>query len=312
MAQAPAEPLPPSGRQHLIEHGRAEVVVTEVGATLRSYRVDGTDVVDGFGQDEMCRDGRGQVLAPWPNRLGDGRYAFSGRRAHAALDEPSRHNAIHGLVRYQPWALESRAQNAVSLRCRLEPSPGYPWRLSLEVEYRLGRHGLTVRSRVTNLDDAPAPLGVGFHPYLTVGTPRVDDAHLELPAEYYLRADERGLPVGQAPVAGSECDFSVARPVGPTRLDTCFGGLHRDRQGLVHAELRHPDGDRHVRLWMDRSFGWLMAYSADTVSDPERRRRSLALEPMTCPPDALRSGTDLVTLAPGAWWGGTWGITPAF
>lgn len=311
MAQAPAEVLPPSGRQHLIEHGRAEAVVTEVGATLRSYRVDGLAVVDGFAHGEMCTDGRGEVLAPWPNRLGDGRYAFSGRQGQAALNEPSRRNAIHGLVRYQAWGLESRAQNVVSLTCRLEPSPGYPWRLALEIEYRLGRDGLTVRTEVTNLDDAPAPLGVGFHPYLTVGTRSIDEARLELRAEHYLRSDERGLPAGRSPVAGSEYDFSVARPVGATRLDTAFSGLRRDRQGLARIELRHPEGDRRVSLWMDGAFGWLMAYTGDTVSAPESRRRSLALEPMTCPPDALRSGTDVVALSPGASWSGTWGITPS-
>jgi aldose 1-epimerase len=311
MAPSPSEPLPPSGRQHVIGHGRAEVVVAEVGATLRSYAVDGVAVIDGFEEAEMSPDGRGQVLAPWPNRLAGGRYRFAGRQGRAALDEPDRGNAIHGLVRYLAWELRGRTQNTLTLGCQLEPQPGYPWRLSLEVEYRLGRKGLAVRSVVTNLDAAPAPLGVGFHPYLTVGTPDIDSARLELWASQYLRTDERGLPVGAAPVAGSEFDFGVARPVGPTRLDTCFGGLRRDTDGIAHIQLRHPDQDRTVTLWLDRAFGWAMAYTGDAVMPPERRRRSLAVEPMTCPPDALRSGTDLVSLAPGADWRGTWGITPS-
>jgi aldose 1-epimerase len=309
MAPSPSEPLPPSGNQHLVGHGRAEVVVTEVGATLRSYVVDGMPVVDGFEISEMAADGRGQVLAPWPNRLGDGRYSFEGRQGRAALDEPERRNAIHGLVRYLAWEVRGRAQNSVTLGCELQPQPGYPWRLALEVEYRLGRDGLAVHSTVTNLDDAPAPVGVGFHPYVTAGTSDIDSTRLELRANHYLTSDERGLPVGQAPVAGSEFDFGVARPVGPTRLDTCFGGLRRDRDGMAHVSLRHPDQDRMVTVWMDGAFGWVMLYSGDTVAPVQRRRRALAVEPMTCPPDALRSGTDLVTLAPGATWRGTWGIT---
>jgi galactose mutarotase-like enzyme len=196
------------------------------------------------------------------------------------------------------------------LGCVLQPQPGYPWRLGLEIEYRLGREGLTVRSEATNLDDEPAPLGVGFHPYLTVGTSMIDETRLELRAQRYLRTDEHGLPVGASKVAGSELDFSVARPIGPTRLDTAFGGLRRDPDGVAHVELRHPEQDRRVTLWMDGAFGWVMAYTADTVMPGDRRRRSIAVEPMTCPPDALRSGTDLVTLAPGETWGGSWGITP--
>ncbi|HMK63901.1 MAG TPA: hypothetical protein VK386_09800, partial [Acidimicrobiales bacterium] len=231
MAQLSSESLPPSGRQHLIGHGRAEVIVTEVGATLRSFTVDSRPVVDGFDLNEMAGDGRGQVLAPWPNRLADGRYAFGGRNGRAALDEPGRRNAIHGLVRYLAWELRGRAQNSVSLGCVLAPSPGYPWRLALEVEYHLGRNGLSVRTEVTNLDEVPAPLGVGFHPYVTVGTETIDAARLQLRADHYLRSDERGLPVGEASVAGSEMDFTAARLVGSMRLDTAFGGLQRDRQG---------------------------------------------------------------------------------
>lgn len=303
-------PTPPSGAQHVIEHGGATIVVTEVGATLRSYDVDGWSVVDGFDEHELCSDGRGQVLAPWPNRLGDGRYRFGEREGRAAWDEPQRRNAIHGLVRWQAWELRGRAQNSVTLGMLLHPQPAYPWRISLEVEYHLGRHGLSVRSAVRNLDEAPAPLGIGFHPYLAVGTALVDEARLQVVAARYLVTDERGLPVGQEAVAGSELDFRVGRPVGPTRLDTAFTGLARAEDGTARVELRHPDDGRSVTLWMDAGFGYVMVYSGDAAGVPERRRRGLAVEPMTCPADALRSGTDLVTLAPGAIWRGSWGITP--
>ena len=75
---------PPSGEQFEITHGSQQAVVTEVGATLRAYRVDGVEVLDGFGAEELATGGRGQVLAPWPNRLGDGRYTFEGKRIAGA------------------------------------------------------------------------------------------------------------------------------------------------------------------------------------------------------------------------------------
>ena len=61
-------------------------------------------------------------------------------------------------------------------------------------------------------------------------------------------------------------------------------------------------------LWLDESYRYVMAFTGDTL-DPERRRRAIALEPMTCPPDALRSGTDLIRLAPGTTWTGRWGLS---
>ena len=129
-------------------------------------------MIDGFGADEWSHSGRGQVLAPWPNRLADGRYEFNGVRAQAALDEPERRNAIHGLVRWMPWTLQTRHQNQLSLRLQLHPSPGYPFSLLLELEYHVGREGLTVTTRAQSLDEGPIPFGIGFHPYLTAGPRR--------------------------------------------------------------------------------------------------------------------------------------------
>ena len=59
----------PSGHQHVITHGNMRAQIAQVGATLRALTVRGMDVIDGFGADERSIDGRGQVLAPWPNRL---------------------------------------------------------------------------------------------------------------------------------------------------------------------------------------------------------------------------------------------------
>ena len=39
---------------------------------------------------------------------------------------------------------------------------------------------------------------------------------------------------------------------------------------------------------------WVQVYSGEQVS-----RRGVAIEPMTCPPDAFNSHTDLVALEPG-------------
>jgi aldose 1-epimerase len=301
--------LAPSGVQYDIGHGRHHVVVTETGATMRSYTVDGTAVLDGFEADDLCDSGRGQVLAPWPNRLGDGRYAYEGRAAQAALDEPDRHNAIHGLVRWLPWHVVSRAQNVLSLGCTLQPQPGYPWRLSLVIEYRLGRDGLTVASSVTNLDRMPAPFGIGFHPYLTLSTP-IDATALVIPARRRLVSDERGLPTGNSSVAGSDLDFTTRRWIGPTVLDTAFTDLKRDPDGMSRVELDDTVGGRGVTLWMDQQFGYVMVFTGDTLEPVTRRRNSIAVEPMTCPPDALRSGVDLIRLEPGASWAGRWGINP--
>jgi aldose 1-epimerase len=238
---------------------------TEVGATLRSYTVDDVHVLDGFAIGDRSTAGRGQVLAPWPNRLDAGRYSFEGREGRAALDEPAMRNAIHGLVRWLPWRAVSRTESAVTLACVLHPQPGYPWRLDLSVEYRLRGDGLTVTASATNVSYVPAPFGIGFHPYLTVGTPVVDVSLLTVPARRRLVTDERGLPISDQAVTGTEFDFTVRRPVASTRLDTAYTELIRGDDGRTRVELDRPDRERGLTLWADREFGYLMAYTGDTV-----------------------------------------------
>jgi aldose 1-epimerase len=302
--------LPPSGRQFELRHGAQLAVVTEVGATLRHYAVGADRLLDGFAEDEMASGGRGQVLAPWPNRIGNGRYTFEGQAERVPLNEPARSNAIHGLVRWLPWTCTMQSAEAVRMRCVLQPQPAYQWRVALEIEYRLGEQGLAVETTATNLAATRAPFGLGFHPYLTVGTAIVDDAVLAVPGRSRLLADDRGLPIGEEHVAGTDYDFTRPRPIGDAVLDTAFTDLAVDDDGRARVVLSDAGGGRHATVWLDADFRYLMVFTGDTLEPPEHRRRAVALEPMTCPPDALRSGRDLIALDPSGQWRGTWGIDP--
>jgi aldose 1-epimerase len=299
---------PPSGDQYLIAFGNFTAQVTQVGATLRSCTSDGLDVIDGFGMDERATDGRGQVLAPWPNRLTDGRYRYGDHECQASINEISRHTAIHGLVRWLDWTPVAHDATSVTLSCVIRPQPGYEWQLDLEVKYALDATGLTVTAQAKNADPERAPFGVGFHPYLTLGTSSIDGLHLTIPATEYL--DPGGRPA-MVPVASTPQDFTQPRQIGPTQLDTCFGGLVRSDNQRAIARLDDRDGGRSVQLWVDDAYRYLMVYTGDGVGRPERRRRAVAVEPMTCPPDAFRSGIDLVELESGESWRGSWGIDVA-
>ena len=299
---------PPSGEQFDIQSGSQRAIVTEVGASLRSYTVDGAEVVDGFAEHEPSAAGRGQILAPWPNRLEDGRYEFEGVVGRASLDEPDRGNAIHGLVRWLRWTPTAHTRTSVTLACLLSPQPAYPWWLELSIEYALGDDGLTVSVVAFNRSETPAPFGIGFHPYVTVGTPSIDQASVRIPARRRLVADDRGLPTGEVDVAGSDVDLRAARVLGDTELDTCFTDLERTDDDRVSVDLIAPSGTRRVSVWADRAFEYLMIYTGHTLDPAERRRQGLAIEPMTCPPNAFRSGRDIERLHPDSRWTGSWGI----
>src|SRR3954469_1623429 len=86
-------------REWTISAGPHRATIVQVGGGLRDYRVDGAPLVDAYRRGGPAPGGAGQVLAPWPNRIRDGRYTFRGEKHQLALTEPDAHNAIHGLVR---------------------------------------------------------------------------------------------------------------------------------------------------------------------------------------------------------------------
>lgn len=305
-----AVPEPPTGSQFVLQRAAQRAVVTEVGATLRSWRVNERQQLDTFQVHELDDGFRGKVLAPWPNRIRDARYAFAGAEYRLAVTEPERGNALHGLVLWVNWRPLRRAVDQVALGYVLHPQPGYPFTLELEVEYRLTADGLTGTLRATNVGAAIAPFGAGIHPYLMLDERRIDDALLELPARTRQPVDERLLPVGPpVEVEGTEYDFRAARPIGTLAVDTCFGDLERDADGLARVRLMAPDGGRALTLWMDERFSYVHAYTGDTLAEPGRRRSGIALEPMTCAPDAFNSGDGLLALVPGASFAGRWGLS---
>ena len=307
----PPAPLPPSGAQFDLVQGEHHVVVTEVGAALRLYTFGERPVVDGFGVDEMASGGRGQALLPWPNRIDGGRYSFRGTALRLPLTEPERGNAIHGLTRWTNWKTADHDQATVMLSHVLHPQPGYPFTLALTIEYALSASGLAVTTTATNRGVTALPFGSGFHPYLTVGTDRVDEAVLEVPAGTFRESDERGIPTGALrSVAETEFDFRIPRPVGSTVIDTCFTDLEPDPDHLTRVRLSRPDGAAAVTVWADQAHGELLVFTGDTLQ-PARRRRSLAIEPMTCPPNAFASDDlGITVLEPDESVAFRWGITP--
>lgn len=295
----------PSGAQYPLELADQRAVVVEVGGGLRAYEVAGQEIVDGYAVDELAPAGAGQLLTPWPNRIRDGRYAWAGHSYRLALSEPAHDNAIHGLVRWMPWEATAVASGEVRLSCSLPPHPGYPWRLDLTVTWSLGPDGLRATHTATNRSASPAPYGLGAHPYLKLPGVPVDEIVLTVPGERLLGVDGRKLPIGATRVAGTDLDFTTGRRIGTVRLDTTFGPAPA---GGSTVQLSTVDGTRPVAVWADGSFRWWQVFTSDTLAEP-RTRRAVAVEPMTCPPDAYRSGKDIITLDPGQTWRGEWGIT---
>jgi aldose 1-epimerase len=306
MTKLTSSPL--TGAQFRISAGDYSATVTELGAGLREFRHRDRPVIAEYGPDELPYAASGQLLAPWPNRVDGGRYAIDGESYQLDLSEPAAGNAIHGLTRWANWRDAGHTADAARLRHVLHGHPGYPFCLELTAEYRLSADdGLRVSVTAVNPGSRPAPYGTGSHPYLTTGTAMVDECEFLLPAARWLQADERGIPRGEPQdVTGTPYDFREPRPVGSTRIDHAFTGLTAGQDGRAWAQL--SSAGVRVAFWAGQGHRWLQVFTGDAL-DSGHRRRAIAIEPMTCPPNSFATGTDLLILHPGDSITHEWGIT---
>ena len=287
--------------------GNARLALDLRGGGLRELVVGDWSVLDGYPAGAVAGGSRGVVLLPWPNRVRGGQWTLEGRNLQLDIRSQQQPNALHGLVAAQRWTVLDEGPGTATLGSVLEPRTGYPFRLAAAVDYSLTPTGLTVTVRVRNIGAAAAPFGAGMHPYLHVGASADGDisaAELTVGARTALET-EGGLPTGERhPFHGD-----VGR-IGDRALDTPLTDLERDDNGWARVWLRGPAGE--LELAVDEQWPWLQLYTGDQFPEGQHRR-SLAVEPMTSPPNALADHLDLVVLDPGGEWSGTWTLswTPA-
>jgi aldose 1-epimerase len=294
---------PPIGAQFELRRGRQRLVVAEIGAGVRSWTVGDQELLASFSDGDYDAAFCGRLLVPWPNRVRDGRYSFDGVEHRLDVTEPERGNALHGLVLHSRWHGVRTSARRVSLAYELAPAAGYPFSLRLAVSYELASGGVVMTLQATNVGAERAPFGAGFHPYLTPGTTSVDDIVLEVPAAARVPVDDRLLPCGSAaPLEGTELDLRRGRRLGALRLDACFGDLGRSPAGVARVRLGSQAGAGQLTVWMDDRFRFVQVFTADAA---------IAVEPMTCAPDAFNTGDGLVVLEPGASFTGRCGLIAA-
>ncbi|MDX1931971.1 MAG: hypothetical protein SFU56_05145 [Capsulimonadales bacterium] len=300
----------------LLTVDRRQVRVSPFGASLRGFHETGEDgkvhpIVTGYSGTTNKVGGQGDVLIPFPGRIRDGRYSFDGNDYALERNDKDGPNAIHGFLRTKHWETTERTDDMVRFSVTLGPEerPGYPFALMATVRYSLTpEEGLTCAFKVTNTGDRRAPVAAGFHPYFTVGTETIDDNLLYLPFESYLEF-ENLLPTGEVSgVGGTSFDFRSPRPIGTTVFNTCFADPVRDTDGFARVRLSSADGGRTITVRMDEAFGYVVLYSGDPLPETHRRR-SLAIEPMTCASDGFnRPEWGLARLEPGETLTGVWGV----
>jgi aldose 1-epimerase len=305
-----ADPVPFSGERIVLDNGSARAEIGRVAAVLCALSVGGVRVTETVPLDAVPPMGCGIVLAPWPNRVRDGRWQLDGDIQQLDLTEPSLGNASHGLLRNTAYRVLDQAPDAVTLGAIIPPQHGWPFALETWVRYALEPDGLTVTHGARNTGDEPALWAVGAHPYFRIGETPVEQLTVRLDRPEYLELDDRLIPVRVRNVEGTAFDLRQPRLVGDVDVNVAYGDSEAFIGRSDAAWLESSDGSR-LSLWLDEEFAWIQVYTPRNFPRADADGglgTAIAIEPMSAAPDALNSRRGLSTIPPGAEWEASWGV----
>jgi aldose 1-epimerase len=253
----------------------------EIGGAMTTLRYRGTDVLRPTppGAANPLETGC-FALAPYCNRIRDGRFAFCGREIELAQNFAPEPHSLHGLSWQREWTVESQVESKCVLVDDYDGSGPWPWAYRAHQRIRLGPKGCAVTLVLTNRSARPMPAGIGLHPYFR----RRPETEVRFAADHVLLAGIDPLPTGITAPASHFGDFAAGSLLPAETVDHCFaawGGdaMVGDNLGTI---VMSADGAPHLHLYAP----------ADGSA--------LCLEPVSHTPDAPnRAPAEMIVLPPG-------------
>jgi len=276
-------------------------IISEFGAVVNELVLTKSDqnysIINGCSSyseliaNEMYKSAK---LIPFPNRIKDGKYNYSGKNYQLHINHPAENHALHGFIYDKEFVVNDVAINEDSAIIELEYFyngfiPGYPFKFSTNITYALTREiGFKCTTKVRNIDDRPLPFGDGWHPYFKFEK-KVDELMLKIPSTQKVEVDNRMIPTGE--VIPFE-QFQQPEKIGDTNFDTGFI-LNQDKRSAT-TEIYDPEQDVKIVIIQEtgeRKYNFLQVYIPPS-------RDSIAIEPMTCNTNALNNKDGLIILEP--------------
>jgi len=203
-------------------------------------------------------------MAPWPNRVREGRFRYAGNTYELPLD--GRPHAMHGRVHFAEWEVVARTARVVELIAAFDeawPWPGRAWQ-----RYELSDTTLRMKQEV-RADREAFPAGCGWHPWFRRALSDGGEARLQVPASRRYILDE-GIPTGELVEPVGEYDLRAATPLDGLHLDDCYTAL----DGPVRIDW----GQLRLTMTIDCPTPHVQVFTPDYA---------FCVEPQTCAPDAF-------------------------
>lgn len=214
-----------------LSHGGDELVVAPVfGGAIVGWTRNGIDVFRHPSPEAVLNGHPGAMgcfpLVPYCNRIADRRFVWAGRSHGLAPNFGDHPHAIHGVGWHRAWSVEAVSAASVTLFLRHdavgEGAQAWPFAFDAHLTYALSDVGLTIEMAATNRHAAPAPMGLGVHPYF----PRPAGAAVTFQASGVWVNRPDAVPDHHQAVPPA-WDHAAGRPVDGPALDNCFTGWSR-------------------------------------------------------------------------------------
>jgi len=251
--------------------------------------IDGDRSVSGL-EGNSINFYRGAKLSPFPNRINEGRYHFN--EVDYELKRNDKPHALHGLLWNRPLSIKHQKASEKSARLLLYASieslhDGFPFSYQIELEYTLDAVQFSCATKITNTSDVEMPVGDGWHPYFTTGT-NINTLKLTLPSSKRLEMNQ-SIPTGK--YLPNDLYPKISQ-IKSAELDHCFEIDTADT--IVETRLIDEEKNVTIVLWQraeEKGYQFIQIYTP-----PDRN--SIAIEPMTCAPDAFNNKKGLIVLSP--------------
>lgn len=275
-----------NGKTINLVNGDYTATIVTMGGGVASLRYKGQDIVYPFSPEHLPPLHQGKVLAPFPNRIIDGRYTFKDHEYQLPINDVDNSCALHGLVAWQEWDIVDMWEHELVLENIIPPRHGYPFLIKIQAHYELiDGMGMRIEFKATNLAEEEAPFGIGMHTFITCNRQPINECKLHFPCDHVFATDDRNRPINKVPVAELGYDFNQPREIGDINFNNCFLAPNEGRLSTVALEYKR------LFVFMKTSAPYIQLYTPEIF-----KRQALGAEPMSCAPDAFNNGLGLVSL----------------
>lgn len=266
-------------------------IIPSHGAALNRFYFKNQAWIDGYESANQIKEKpyKSAFLAPFPNRIKDGKYQWENTNYQLPINRPQENHAIHGFLYHKAFEIDrekiKKKKATIRLKYHYEGDyPGYPFAFSVKIKYILSnRDVLKIKTRVKNTGKTSLPFGLGFHPYFKTSI-SFDESFLKMPPCQILPLDERMLPTTEVK---NHLNASQEFQGKDLKLDDCFKLIEKTKGLFI---LKDPNTKNALEI-SSKNLTYFQLYTP-------ANRKSIAIEPMSCPPNVLNNGLDLLKIKP--------------